>query len=134
VAPQPGIGQEVRDGKFAFVVNGVSSSKTVGPPDDLKTAQGTYVVVSMTVTNTGNRSQGYYGNNQKLVDSSGREFSSDDLAGIAMNGDLDGTDINPGNHINVRVAFDVPDGTEPAQVILHDSAYSGGVKVSLKTG
>lgn len=131
-APQPGIGQEVRDGKFAFNVHGVSTSKTVGATDDLKTAQGTYVVVSMTVTNTGNRSQGYYGNNQKLIDSSGREFSPDGLADIAMNGDLDGTDVNPGNHIDVRVAFDVPDGTKPAQLILHDSAYSGGVKVDLK--
>ena len=61
----------------------------------------------------------------------GRQFSSDGLADIAINGDLDGTDINPGNHIDVQVVFNVPEGTKPAQLVLHDSAFSGGVKVDL---
>ena len=48
-------------------------------------APSTYVVVSMTVTNTGNRSQGYYGDNQKLVDNSGRQFSPDSLSRAKQN-------------------------------------------------
>lgn len=131
-APPPGIGQEVRDGKFAFTVAGVTNSKTVpDDPSEPKTAQGVYVIVSMTVKNIGDRAQGYYGNNQKLIDSQGRQFSPDSMADIALNGDNDGTDINPGNQIKVSVAFDVPDGTQPTQVVLHDSAYSGGVNVNL---
>jgi hypothetical protein len=133
VAPStPGINQEARDGKFAFTVTGVTTSKTV--PDsrsEPKTAQGVYVIVSMTVKNIGDRAQGYYGDNQKLIDRQGRQFSPDSMADIAVNGDNDGTDVNPGNQIKVSVAFDVPDSTQPTQVVLHDSAYSGGVKANL---
>ena len=40
-------------------------------------------------------------------------------------------DINPGNSIQVQVAFDVPPGTQPAELELHDSMFSGGVKLRL---
>jgi hypothetical protein len=131
-APTPGINQEARDGKFAFTVVKVRNSKTVSDyPARDKTAQGIYVIVSMTVKNIGGRAQGYYSLNQRLIDIRGSQFSPDDMADIALNGDKDGIDINPGNQIAVSVAFDVPEGTEPTQVVLHDSAYSGGVKVNL---
>jgi hypothetical protein len=39
-------------------------------------------------------------------------------------------EINPGNSINAVVSFDVPNGTTSVgSVELHDSAFSGGVKV-----
>lgn len=74
---------------------------------------------------------GYYGLNQYLIDGAGQQYSSDDMAGIIVNGDNDGVDINPGNHVSVQVIFDVPEGAQPAQLVLHDSAYSGGAKVNL---
>ena len=81
-APAPptvaGIGQPVRDGKFEFVVTGVSTAKTVGDPSNQfmqATAQGVYVVVSMTVRNIGDQSQSFFAANQKLQDTAGREFS-----------------------------------------------------------
>jgi hypothetical protein len=37
--------------------------------------------------------------------------------------------INPGNSIQVKAAFDVPPGTQPAAV--HDSMFSGGVSGKL---
>jgi hypothetical protein len=40
-------------------------------------------------------------------------------------------DINPGNSIQVQAAFDVPPGTQPAELELHDSMFSGGVKLQL---
>ena len=40
-------------------------------------------------------------------------------------------DINPGNSIQAKAALDVPPGTMPAHVELHDSAFSGGVSVAI---
>jgi hypothetical protein len=34
--------------------------------------------------------------------------------------------------VSVVVAFDVPKGTVPVAVMLHDSMFSGGVKVALR--
>ena len=39
--------------------------------------------------------------------------------------------INPGNSIQVQAAFDVPPGTQPAELELHDSMFSDGVKLQL---
>ena len=41
-------------------------------------------------------------------------------------------DINPGNSVVGTVVFDVPKGTKVTELELHDSAFSGGVKVALK--
>ncbi len=40
-------------------------------------------------------------------------------------------DINPGNYIQVKTAFDVPPGTKSAELEVHDSMFSGGAKVAL---
>jgi hypothetical protein len=53
------------------------------------------------------------------------------MADIEANGKLDQVEINPGNHITVTVAFDVPPGTTPAQLVVHDSALSGGAEINL---
>jgi len=38
-------------------------------------------------------------------------------------------DINPGNSIDATASFDLPVGTPPGEIELHDSAFSGGVEV-----
>ncbi len=126
-APISAATEVARDGKFEFTVTSVSTAASLGGEN----AQGEYVIVWMTVQNIGHVAQGYYGNNQKLIDSTGRLFSSDSMADIEANGALDETEINPGNHINVRVVFDVPPGTKPAQLVVHDSAFSGGARINL---
>jgi hypothetical protein len=131
--PMAGMNQEVRDGKFAFTVTGVETANTTGDPSNSfmqATAQGTYVIVSMTVHNIGNESQSFFAANQKLFDSAGREYSPDSQADMWRNKQIQ-TDINPGNSVQAKVAFDVPPGTQPTTIQLHDSMFSGGVKVSL---
>ncbi|WP_131726599.1 DUF4352 domain-containing protein, partial [Mycobacteroides immunogenum] len=68
---------------------------------------------------------------QKLI-AGGKTFSADSTASMYIGNDALMAEINPGNKIDVQVAFDVPVGTEPDQVKLHDSAFSGGVAVDLK--
>jgi hypothetical protein len=55
----------------------------------------------MTVKNIGNESQSYFGDNQKLKDSAGREYSADSAADLWMNEGIQ-TDISPVNQVNVN--------------------------------
>jgi hypothetical protein len=41
-------------------------------------------------------------------------------------------DMNPRFTINVAVPFDIPPGTNPTVIELHESAFSRGVKVRLE--
>lgn len=128
-------GSAVRDGKFEFRVLGVTRAAQAGDlsnPFMIAEAQGEFVIVTLSVQNIGDVPQSYFGTNQKLIDVSGREYGSDSEASLWMN--QEGgimSDINPGNSIQVRAAFDVPPGTQPAELELHDSAFSGGVSVRL---
>ena len=79
--------------------------------------------------------------NPYLTTSTRVEFIVITLAGIRpveFGGHVDDTtdtmgDINPGNSIQVKVAFDVPPCTPTEGVVLemHDSMLSGGVQVQL---
>ncbi|WP_280206344.1 DUF4352 domain-containing protein [Nocardia cyriacigeorgica] len=128
-------GSAVRDGKFEFVVTAVDAPvKTVGDNPYLqKTAQGEYILVHINVTNISDQPQTYFADNQKLIDSQGRKFGNDTMAAINVNPETSiGSPINPGNTLPVTIAFDVPPGTVPAALELHDSMFSGGAKVSLQ--
>jgi hypothetical protein len=64
------------------------------------------------------------------VDVSGRQYETNGEADMWMNtGVTPLGGINPGNSIQVKAAFDVPPGTQPAAV--HDSMFSGGVSGKL---
>jgi hypothetical protein len=39
--------------------------------------------------------------------------------------------INPGLQVSVKLAFDVPPGTKPTQILLHESVSSHGAQVNL---
>ncbi|MBF6157659.1 DUF4352 domain-containing protein [Nocardia cyriacigeorgica] len=124
-------GSEVRDGKFAFVVTQVEPpTKSVGGEFLSKSAQGEFILVHIDVTNTSDQPQSYFGSNQKLIDTQGREFTNDTEAEIYLNDDV-ATSINPGNKFSVTLAFDVPVGTVPAALEFHDSMFSGGVQVAV---
>jgi hypothetical protein len=126
----PGIGTPVRDGKFEFVVISVDRSKTAGNPSNVfeqSTAQGEYINVHLSIKNIGNEAQSYFAQNQKLIVGS-KKFDAASILGI--NGD--GESLNPGLGIdNTVVSFDVPPGTTPEAIELHDSMFSGGTRVKL---
>jgi hypothetical protein len=135
----PGIGDKVRDGKFEFVVTKVSHRKSVGDTDFGlgETAQGTFTVISLRVTNIGSESQTLDDSSQYLFDSTGRKFSADgaadiDLGGANGQGSTWLNDINPGNTVHGKIAFDMPAGDKAIKIELHDSVFSDGVTVRLK--
>lgn len=138
-AAAPQIGDKVRDGKFQFVVTKVSHAKSVGDTSlglgD--TAQGEYLIVSLKVTNIGNESQTLDDSAQFVYDARGRKYSASsaadiDLSGPNGSGNTWFEDINPGNTVRGKIAFDMPKGDKGVKIELHDSLFSGGVTVLLK--
>lgn len=134
----PGIGAAAVDGKFTFTVNGVTCGlATVGDTTygGGATAQGQYCKIAVTITNTGDKAQTLFGDNQKLVDAAGREFSPDTTAMIydaPAEGNGWMSEINPGNTLTANVIFDVPADATLEHIELHDSMFSKGVKVALQ--
>jgi Protein of unknown function (DUF2510)/Domain of unknown function (DUF4352) len=73
------IGQHVSDGKFSFVVSDVSTPEHwIGDPRP----RGRWVIATMTVTNTSDQPQSFFVQNQKLIDTAGREYAADSMAAI----------------------------------------------------
>jgi hypothetical protein len=130
------IGEAARDGKFEFVVKGMECGRpSVGTNQYLtKTAQGQYCLLNVTVKNIGDEKQSLFSANQKLLDASNKEYSADDTATMYAAPDSSSwfSDINPGNSVEGTIVFDVPKDVTPAIAQLHDSAISGGVKVTLQ--
>ena len=103
-----------------------------GSTDFGQKAQGEFCEAHLTVENVGDEPQTLFGDNQYLYDAKKRKFSPDSGAAIYLedsNSFLE--EINPGNSIKGILLFDVPKGTKPVSMELHDSAFSGGVKVAL---
>jgi hypothetical protein len=121
------IGTPVSDGKFQFVVTSVDRSPTAGDPADPTQAKGEFFNVHLTVKNTGTQANSYGSHDQKLI-VAGKQFDAAEVLGLPG----DDENINPGLSIDTVVPFDVPPGTQPDAVQLHDSAFSNGVTVSLK--
>jgi hypothetical protein len=131
--PHAGIGQEVGDGNFRFVVTSVDVSKTAGDPGSqfqIAPKQGEFVNVHLTVRNVGDRPQTFYAYNQTLQIGTS-QFSSNTAATMwkqAMT-----VDINPGSSIQAVVSFDVPPGASKDGVLtLRTSLASGGTRISLR--
>lgn len=128
----PSVGEPARDGNLVFAVEIITAKVWTQRPDGPKAPQGEYLVVAMAVRNIGSRSETYFADFQKLIDIYGRVFST---GADTMISEDDGrylsTDINPGNATQVQLAFDVPIGTQPTHIVLHNSAASPGVSVDL---
>ena len=130
----PGIGEPAADGDFNFVVNGVDCNTTeIGNEFLSQKAQGQFCIVDLTITNTGDRAQSFFGDNAELVNAQGQVFSADTEAAFYMDDSSSFyEEINPGNTLNSKVVFDVPPGMVPTAIELHDSAMSDGVTVRLQ--
>lgn len=126
-------GSAVRDGKFEFRVLDMVQQETWSDPTGnqfmTETAQGVFYVLTVSVTNIGDEARSYFGGNQTLVDTAGREYNANTSIDMWANGYVG--DINPGNSIQVTLAFDVAPGTVPALLEVHDSMFSAGTKVLL---
>lgn len=129
----PGLNTPVEDGKFTFTVTGVETGLAQVGSEYLTTdAQGQYVLVHLTVANTGNEAQYLFASSQEATDTLGRTHAVDSTATIyAGETDTWASQINPGNQVTGTLVFDIPADATLASVTLHDSPFSGGITVQL---
>jgi Domain of unknown function (DUF4352) len=120
--------------RFEFTVTSVKCGATSVGSDLLgQKAQGEYCLVDVTVRNIGDAPQTFDGSSQKAFDAQGAEYSNDGVAEMYAN-EGNATfleNINPGNQVKGRLVFDVPKDTTLTELMLHDSPFSGGVRVNL---
>jgi Domain of unknown function (DUF4352) len=133
-----GIGEKVRDGQFEFVVTKVTHRKLVGGRQFGlgQTAQGTFTIISLKVTNIGSGRQDLHDSWQYVYDASGRKFGANPMADLALsgsNGQNNGWQgaLSPGNTVHGKIAFDMPSGDKAVKIELHDSVFSDGAIVRL---
>jgi hypothetical protein len=135
-APKPAsqLGKPVRDGKFAFTVRSVKCgiAKVGDNPYLTEKAQGQFCAVALTVENIGKEPQSMFADNQYAFDSKERKFSANSKASLVdESSQVLWEEINPGNSVKGKVYFDIPKGAKLTNLELHDSMFSGGVKVRL---
>ncbi len=133
----PTLGTPVRDGKFEFVASKMTCGiQQVGGDFLSEKAQGQFCALSVTAKNIGNEPQQFFTSNQDAFSGSIKYASSGTAAlYYATEKGLDSTnwakEINPGNQLSAVVMFDIPVDKKIDRVKLHDSAYSGGVDVTV---
>ncbi|MDT5186690.1 MAG: hypothetical protein QOI29_4848 [Mycobacterium sp.] len=126
-----GSGPQASDGGLTFAITGTETASSVKYQDAPveKTAQGEFIVVHMTVLNSGDAQGTFLATLQKL-NAGGTTYSIDDEATAYLNGtwaDL----AAPGDTADVAIAFDVPPGTTPESLEVHGAPMSTGVQVPL---
>lgn len=130
------LNETARDGKFEFTVKSIECGKTVVGPNQYaqKNAQGQFCLVTLSVKNVGDAQQYFSESDQKLLNASGQQYSPDTTATLynSNNSDVFLAQINPGNTVEGVLVFDIPKDQTAVTAELHDSAFSGGVKVSLQ--
>jgi len=93
-----------------------------------KTAQGEFIIVHMTLLNSGDAQGTFLATLQKL-NAGGTTYSIDDEATAYLNGTW--ADISPGDTADLAIAFDVPPGTTAQSLEVHGAPMSTGVEIPL---
>ncbi|WP_040806637.1 DUF4352 domain-containing protein [Nocardia concava] len=114
-------GTPVHDNNFEYAVIDV---KYIGPlvvsDRGWRRADGTFAVVTLTITNISGKRQRFFGSN-RLCDTRGRCFDEDGEATYRMSPAAtvdEWSPLNPGESLAVRWAFDIPIDAEPAYVAM----------------
>jgi hypothetical protein len=130
----PGFGDKVSDGTLGFVVSKVDCGRTSIGKEHLKTtAEGQFCVVSVRVHNLDTKSRLFSSRLQKAYAADGTKYTDDALADFYANDNSQTflQSIAPGATVLGKIVFDVPKGVRLTGIELHDSLFSGGVRVEL---
>jgi uncharacterized protein DUF4352 len=124
----------VADGVFVITVNRVRCGvKEVGPDELRQPAKGEFCLADVSAENAGREAQLLDGSIQRVVDARGRAYAVDEQAAALLN-DQSPTlleEIAPGATVRGVLPFDVPAGSRPSALVLHESVQSRGARVSL---
>lgn len=131
---EAGIGDTVTDGKLAFTITKVKTGvKQIGDEFLNEKADGSYTIVSLKVKNVGHESAMFDDSSQYVYSTKDDKYSADSEADIYLDGsNAFLNEINPGNTVKGKMAFDMPKGVSAATIELHGGMFSGGATVKLK--
>lgn len=129
-----GIGTAVQTGDFSVTITGVEPGVAQVGSDVLgQQAQGQYVLVQVSVTNTGKTAETFLDSGVTLIDDQGREHRVDSSAALYLGEQsLMIQQINPGNTATGTLAFDIPADATPVTAILQSSMLAEKVEVALQ--
>ena len=114
-----GIGTPVILGDFEVTVTNVDKGVSHIGNDVLgKDATGQYVIVDVTVKNTGKEAAGFSESEQKLVDTEGRQHSVSGDSLYLGDASMIYEKVNPGNTVTGKLLYDVPADAVPAKLEL----------------
>jgi hypothetical protein len=122
---------ETRSGDLAFVVHRVDTTDVIADPEfpaDNVAADGRFIVVKLTVTNTSADRQVFHSAFSTLSDGAAQyrvEAAAWHFVGAADKA------VNPGASIDAALVFDVPRGVDPRSVVLREQPSSAGVSIAL---
>ncbi len=127
-----GIGTAVRDGDFEFTVTAVDAGVAdIGTVPIVAAARGQFIIIHLTVKNTGAAERTFDPGSQTMIDQRGEMWPSDVTAGRAVEPNNFVSGVTPGSSITGVVVFDLARDAVPTQTQLHESAFSRGVTVQL---
>ncbi|MFC0526873.1 DUF4352 domain-containing protein [Phytohabitans kaempferiae] len=128
------LGQAGRDGAFEFTVSRIDCGiAQIGDSFVNQTAIGQYCLAELTVRNVGKRPAIFEDALQRAYSPDGARYAADSAAGILANSEhqLFQNQINPGNRVTGVVVYDIPQDRHIAELELHESEDSAGLRVTL---
>jgi hypothetical protein len=128
-----GAGAPHRDGQLEFSVQpprcGVDQLKRgLLPP---RRPDGRYCLVEVSARNIGTESRILLNDRQYMYDSAGGRHGADFWARFFFTNESIWATIDPGETVRGTLVFDIPNGSQPNRLELHDGPLSGGVTIPL---
>ncbi|MFE3195188.1 DUF4352 domain-containing protein [Nocardia sp. NPDC059240] len=116
-------GTPVRDTTFEYTI---TEAKSIGSrivtDTGWRRADGTFEVVTVTITNIGGDRQSFFGST-RLLDTQGRAYEEDSKATYRLRPATapdDWRSLNPGESVTHQIAFDIPTDAEPAYLAIRN--------------
>lgn len=128
------IGEVGRDGRLEFLVTDVTCGvPRVGDPFLSQVAVGQFCLVDLVVRNVGGRPATFADALQRAYGPDGAHYAADSGAGILANPDQQvfRNQLNPGNRVAGVLVYDIAPEGKLAELELHESAGSAGLRVTL---
>lgn len=134
-AAEYGIGDAVATGDWEVTVNDIESGVSELGDEYLgTTAQGQFILVDMSVANTGSEPSFFFESDVSLQDADGNTYSPDSEAGIYAATDNDVMlleEINPGNTATGVIVYDVPADVTPNVLEFQGGIFDESATVAL---
>lgn len=128
------VGEALTNAGTTYTVTDVRTTKTIGDPDlGGARADGTFVVVSLALTNNKDETKTFLANSAKIKTSDGKEYETSDKTVLAFGDkDLLLKDIQPDLTTRGKLAFELPPSkVSGSTLVVEDLFGAGEIKVDL---